>query len=278
MRLIKLILSLLTAFMLLSCSANRVKKRNITDFKLKGRVTIDYSVKDVALDSTTNTVFVAEKESNKIWIYHDYEYINKIGGRGLGEAKFQSLSDLDVSNQGHLLVLDNLQKRISIIDKDGQFVGKLNLQNVKNPVRFAVDSNEMLYIYDNNEHEIVVNNLLTGNEFIRFGKFEIDFPKNMTVNADKLNITNYNNSNLLYGVMGNFVAEYSGMTVVDEFNTILKATSNTVAVNENSEIKIVSLNKIENVILYGRSLVLVTEKSIEIYEIRYDKGMKKDYE
>ncbi|OQY37772.1 MAG: hypothetical protein B6226_04730 [Candidatus Cloacimonetes bacterium 4572_65] len=269
---------MLTAFMLLSCSANRVKKRNITDFKLKGRVTIDYSVKDVALDSTTNTVFVAEKESNKIWIYHDYEYINKIGGRGLGEAKFQSLSDLDVSNQGHLLVLDNLQKRISIIDKDGQFVGKLNLQNVKNPVRFAVDSNEMLYIYDNNEHEIVVNNLLTGNEFIRFGKFEIDFPKNMTVNADKLNITNYNNSNLLYGVMGNFVAEYSGMTVVDEFNTILKATSNTVAVNENSEIKIVSLNKIENVILYGRSLVLVTEKSIEIYEIRYDKGMKKDYE
>lgn len=261
-----IILSLLLG---VSCTQNRITYAEITEFSKLGSIALDYQIQDVAFESNSKTIYVAEKNKDYIWVYKDFDFINKLGGKGNNNTSFQLLSDIEVSDTGNLLALDNLQKRISIFDKNGSFRNSISLKDYSNPTKFTLGSDDLLYLYDRDDKEVIILNLLTFQEFIRFGKFEIDLPHAIKAGGNNLMITTSEYHTDFYNSLGGFIATYPELTVKDNYQNTISLHNNFIFVNGQPKTPIIIQNLALGMFLKQNNLIIFTQNEVLIYNLKY---------
>jgi len=262
------LLILLSVFAI-SCSHSRKTQAEIIEITKIGNITLNFMIKDVGYDSNSKTLYLAEEYKDYIWIYQDFIFVNKFGGKGNNNSTFQLLTDLEVSDNGNLLALDNLQKRISIFDKNGIYRNNISLKNYSNPTKFTLGSDDLLYLYERDEQEIIILNLLTFQEFMRFGKFELDLPKSIRFYSNKLAITNPDYTTDFYNSFGGFNENYPTLTSKDNYENTLTLQNNFIYINNQPKIPVIIQNIPIGMFLKGNNLIIYTQNEVLVYNLKY---------
>ena len=262
-------LLIITLILGISCSQHRQIRAEIVEVNKLGNIEVSFKIKDVGYDSTSKNVYLIEEFKDYIWIYNNFNFLNKFGGKGNSNSTFQLLSDIEVSENGVLLVLDNLQKKITLFDKNGIYRNTISLKNYSNPTKFTLGSDDLLYIYDKDDQEIIILNLLTFQEFIRFGKFEIDIPKAIRFNGNNLTITNSNYQTDFYNSLGGFVETYPYLTVKDNYQNTITIQNNFIFINNQPSTPIVFDNPPIGMFLKQNNLIIHTQNEVLIYSLKY---------
>ncbi len=252
-----------------SCSQNKQNYAEIINIDKLGEISVNYRIRDVAYEGNSKTIYLSEVNKDYIWVYQDFKFSNKFGGKGNSNSTFQLLSDIEVSDTGNLLALDNLQKRISIFDKNGSFRNSISLKNYSNPAKFTLGSDDLLYLYDKDEQEVIILNLLTFQEFIRFGKFEIDNPEAIRFIGNNLTITNSEYQTDFYNSLGGYLTNYPSLTVKDSFQNTLTLHNNFIFVNGQPRTPIIVSNLPQGMFLKQNNLIIFTQNEVLIYNLKY---------
>ncbi|MBI9031301.1 hypothetical protein JEZ13_04795 [bacterium] len=253
----------------LGCSQTRTIQADIAEVNKVGNLTLDFIINDLAYDSNTRTLYIAEKFKDYIWIYEDFKFINKFGGKGNNNSSFQLLTDLEVSENGNLLALDNLQKRIAIFDKNGIYRNNISLISYPNPSKFTLGSDDLLYLHDSNKQEIIIINLLTFQEFMRFGQFELDLPQAIRFNSNHINITRPDLSTDFFNSLGGFNDNYPTLTVKDEYGNTISLQNKFIYINNQPTSPLIIENIPLGMFLKGNHLVIYTQNEVLIYNLTY---------
>lgn len=162
-----------------------------------------------------NTAFVMEKNSNKIHIYKDSEKINTIGGLGFSEYSFNKLSDISLSPDGNLLVLDSFDKVIKKFDKQGKYITEFNFDFLLKPKIFDISLDETLYIYDQGRKEIVGKRSTEAEESFSFGKFILTEPASLIVNEGIVQVYDIEvDKTFIFNLWGDLIQEYAGKVLL----------------------------------------------------------------
>ncbi len=263
-----LLLSLLS-LCIVSCASYKKTNLHIEKVELLGLVNHEIDFSDIAYDERSKTLFVADKQSNKISLYKDFKYQNKFGGSGFNNTQFQRLSDIAIASNGNLLALDDLDKRIKIYNTDGKYLNIIDLKKFSNPVKFSIDRDDFLYIYDNNQQEIIVYNLLNDSEFIRFGKFEIDLPINIVIHGDLLSIRTYDDETDFYTTMGEFVQAVPKLAVQDRYENVITHEGRFLKINGDIYPSIVLPLQVKFIDINGDSLIIASNNQIQLFKLNY---------
>lgn len=261
---------IISCLLLLSCSHNRQVKAEIIELNKIVSITVEFNISDVGYDSNSRTIYLAEELKDYISIYQDFKFSNKFGGKGNNNSSFQLLTDLEVSDNGSLLALDNLQKRISIFDKNGIYRNSISLKNYSNPTKFTLGSDDLLYLYDKNEQEIIILNLLTSQEFMRFAKFEIDPPQAIRFSGNHLTVTNKDRHTDFFNSLGAFVEKYPYLTVKDSYQNTLSLQNNFIFSNGQPKTPIIVGSVPKGMFLKQNNLIIYTQNEVLIYNIKYN--------
>jgi len=253
----------------IACSQNRKTRAEIIDINKLGNINLNFMIKDVGYDTNSKILYLAEEHKDYIWIYQNFNFVNKFGGKGNNYSSFQLLSDIEVSDNGNLLALDNLQKRISIYDKNGIYRNNISLKNYSNPTKFTLGSDDLLYLYDRDKQEIIILNLLTFQEFMRFGQFELDLPKAIRFNSDNLSITNHDYTTDFYNSLGGFKENYPNLTVKDNKQNTISLQNNFIYINNQPKAPLVIENLPIGMFIKHNNLIIYTQNEVLIYELKY---------
>jgi hypothetical protein len=166
-------------------------------------------------DRIDNTTFVMEKNSNKIHIFKDKEKINTIGGLGYSKYSFNKLSDISLSPDGNLLVLDSFDKVIKKFDKQGKYITEFNLDFLLKPQIFDISLDESLYIYDQGRKEIVSKRSTEAEESFSFGKFILTEPASLIVNEGIVQVYDIDvDKTFIFNLWGDLIQEYAGKVLL----------------------------------------------------------------
>lgn len=264
-------LIIITLILGISCTPNRQARAEIVEFEKIGNISVNYRIKDVAFESTSKTIYVSEMNKDYIWVYKNFAFINKFGGKGNNNSSFQLLSDIEISDTGNLLALDNLQKKISIFDKNGTFRNSISLKNYSNPTKFTLGNDDLIYFYDRGEQEIVILNLLTFQEFIRFGKFDIDLPEAIRSAGNNLTITTSKYETEFYNSIGGFVESYPFLAVKDNYKNTVTLQNKFLFLNGQPIIPVILENIPQGMFLKQNQLIIYTQNEVLIYNLKYNK-------
>lgn len=252
-----------------ACSQIKQSHAQISEINKLGNITVNFKIKDVGYDSSSKIIYLAEEHKDYIWVYQSFKFINKFGGKGNNNASFQLLSDIEVSENGSLLALDNLQKRISVFDKNGVYRNSISLKEYSNPTKFTLGSDDLLYFYDRDKQEIIILNLLTSQEFIRFGNFDITFPKALKLEGSNLAVTTQNYQTDFYNSLGGFVENYPYLSVKDNYQNTITLQSNFLFLNNQPKIPVIFENRAIGMFLKGNNLIIYSQNEVVIYNIKY---------
>lgn len=257
-------------FLYLGCSQNKQVYAEIVKLEKVGSMLVDFKINDLAYTPESKMIYIAEEYKDFIWIYHNFDFQNKIGGKGNSNRNFQLLTDIEVSENGNLLALDNLQKRVSIFDKDGIYRNSFSLKDYANPTKFTLASDDLMYFYDRDQQEIVLLNLLTNQEFIRFGKFEISLPKALRFVNNMLVITTENYQTDLYNSLGTFVVNYQHLALRDNYQNTIALHNNFIFVNGQAISALILQGSPIGMLLKGKSLLIYSKNELIIYNLKYN--------
>ncbi len=202
----------------LSCSIISEQPRKIYPSKLNiiQKLILDFSPQKCCYSESSQTIFIMEKETNKIHFFKDGKQINIIGGLGFEKNNFSKLADITLSPDGSLLALDSFQKTIKKFDSTGKWIAELSLENISEPTLFDISIDETLYVFDDNTCEIFVSNDFNKNNLYSFGKFYLSNPSQLILAKNNLIILDENKT-LIFDTFGQFVNELNGNFQFDRF-------------------------------------------------------------
>ena len=202
----------------LSCSIISEQPRKIYPSKLNiiQKLILDFVPQKCCYSESSQTIFIMEKETNKIHIFRDGKQINIIGGLGFEKNNFSKLADITLSPDGSLLALDSFQKTIKKFDSTGKWIAELSLENISEPTLFDISIDETLYIFDDNSCEIFLSKNFNENNLYSFGKFSLTNPSQLILAKNNLIILDENKT-LIFDTFGQFVEELDGNFQFDRF-------------------------------------------------------------
>lgn len=263
------LLLLLSLLILFGCSITNKQNALIVNVASQDKISTKYTIKDVAFSSKNKLVYISESLTDNIWLYKEGDFFGRIGGKGVSASTFQYLTDITVTPTGNLLALDNLRKSITVFDKNGGYLKQITLDNIS-PYKVSLESEDMLYLYDDRDKEVILLNMLNKREFIRFGKYEIDTPLHMNIENSKLHITYDNNECDVYTNLGNFVNHSKYLLSKDSFGNKFFYKDNLLSYNNQQIIAVFPVGyKPRYLDIKGNNIILVSDKQVDIYKIEY---------
>ncbi len=170
------------------------------------QIDLSFTPEQGVFSPSSQTLFL--KEGNYIYIIKDDKKINRLGGIGYNSDNFSRLSDMKISPDGNLLVLDSFQKRIVKFDENGKWLTEFKLDNFSFPTLFAISSDETFYIYDQNRNEVFILNDLNDEPEESFGSFELENPTSLQISRDYIYLFDSNlNHTFFYDHFGSLFRE-----------------------------------------------------------------------
>ncbi len=99
-------------FLLFGCSSVELQTdHSPLQLNIIQKINLGFIPAKCVYSSTERTTFILEENTNYIHIYRNGKKINTIGGLGFENTNFNDLSDITISPDGKLLVLDSFQKK-----------------------------------------------------------------------------------------------------------------------------------------------------------------------
>jgi len=162
-----------------------------------------------------NTAFVMENNSNKIHIYKNTEKTNTIGGLGFSDYSLNKLSDISLSPDGNLMVLDSFEKVIKKFDKEGKYITEFNLDFLLKPQFFDISLDETIYVYDQGRKQMVAKRSTEAEESFSFGKFILSEPVSLIVNEGLVQVYDIEvDKTFIFNLWGDLIMEYEGKVLL----------------------------------------------------------------
>ncbi len=176
--------------------------------------------------SKDGLIYVVDGVNNKIKVFNQKgEFIFFFGGRGSSKGRFQFPLGIDIDNQGRVYVADSGNRRVQVFNSRGRFLSQIKIesQGIKpaDPTDIVVyETKNRLYVVDNDNHNILVYDLMAGNLIETFGgpglgKREFRYPFDITHdNDDYLYVLEVINTRVqVLNYIGQFVAFIGGWGV-----------------------------------------------------------------
>ncbi|HZC49485.1 MAG TPA: 6-bladed beta-propeller [Nitrososphaeraceae archaeon] len=115
---------------------------------------------DVAVDSSSDNVFVADFEGNNIQKFDSNgNFITKWGSEGCNDGQFREHHGIDFDSIGNVYIVDTQNERIQKFDSNGKFITSWGSKGYGDgqfwlPHDIAIDSSDNVYVTDSgNVHE-----------------------------------------------------------------------------------------------------------------------------
>ncbi|MFQ5442312.1 MAG: 6-bladed beta-propeller [Thermodesulfobacteriota bacterium] len=109
----------------------------------------------IAIDEPHNRIYVVDTHQHNVRVFDfkTLKYIKTIGGRGAEEGRFNYPSNITVDKDGKLYVVDTMNARVQIFDKEGRFLltfGRFGdiAGEFARPKGIGVDSEGHIYVAD----------------------------------------------------------------------------------------------------------------------------------
>ncbi len=219
--------------------------------------------------SIERTAFILEENTNYIHIYRNGKKINTIGGLGFENTNFNELSDITISPDGKLLVLDSFQKKIKKFDKDGKWITEFDLLDFSEPKLFDISIDETFYIYDDNRKEIVISKYLNEKDFYTFGKFQLIDPQKLLLTKNSVVVFNGSeNKTIVFDTLGKFLDEYNGNYQFDGDHTYKLESYNILHCRSDNKFA-VSTKRWKNFSIKGNFVILLSDNEVWIAKFIY---------
>ena len=122
--------------------------------------------------SPANQVYIVDQNNHRIQVFdnssnHQFNF----GSVGRDDGEFIQPGGVTIGNSGEVIVVDRLNGRLQIFDAAGNHQSSLGGFGILNdPHYVAVDSNNFLFITEENRHQVTVYDL-AGNQVNQFGTF-----------------------------------------------------------------------------------------------------------
>lgn len=233
------------------------------------KINLDFKPQKSCYDSYTKTIYIFEKETHQIHIYHSNTKINTIGGLGFEKTNFSNLSDITLASDGSILALDSYQKKIKKFDINGGWIAEFDIKGISYPVLFAVTINEIYYIFDEDSREIIRTKIFGDENLQSFGKFVVNKPEFIELNDNLLFIyDNFDNSTKIFNRFGDFVKEQKGYFLQEKNENF--EIGKFFITSEHSDKKLgLSAKKIDKVFFENGYVIIQRDNEVEIAKFVY---------
>jgi hypothetical protein len=179
----------LSFFICVACSLNQIaERRPLRAIIGQDSLRINQQPDKVCYLQIEKTFFLLNKTENSVRIYKNGEYHNIIGGSGFGSENFRKLSDICVGFDGFLYTLDSFDKSIKRFDKDGKYVGQMNINFIPSPEKFAFTQYGEIFVYDGHSKEVINLDAFNYSSKFSFGKFQLEQADIFFIAGEYLNI------------------------------------------------------------------------------------------
>jgi len=146
--------------------------------------------KHLTIDKNNNTVFIADKDNNRIQRFYLPEEQNEYYDLDLVKQSFGTEIRLAIASDGTKYISDDTNDKILIIDKYGVLQAEMTQASdidLNNPKGIAIDSQRNIYVCDSGNDRIVKYDGL-GNELATYGTSGteqgfLDAPEYITIDA-----------------------------------------------------------------------------------------------
>lgn len=236
------------------------------------------TITKAVFDPTSSGIWVLEAKSKQVSIYRNGNRLNSIGGIGFERGSIKRLADIGIGDDGTLLILDSMDRRLKRFSADGAYLSEIALDWIAGPELVCQSSDQTLYIYDSSGAEIVCVSALDNTEQFRFGKFQLRLPTSLSCSRDY--VTAYSSvtgKTLIFSSLGQLIRELDGFWTSDNFRNLLALNSRpdgsyqlvTVNPEAGSDLPVLSATQPQNMVLLGSYLCVSEADKVLIYRLEY---------
>jgi len=211
----KYIIFLVLGFTLFSCATTiKPPKYIVKDIVFEEEIITKSNIDKCLYSSFYDTYFCMN--NNKVTIYSKKKMVNQIGGMGFDQSSFNELSDICLSANNKLIVLDKFSHKISKFDENGSFIQSFILNKTDEPTLIATDMQDNLFIFDAQQNEILVYDNVNNEPINNFGKFSIESPEKLVFQNNNI-IVYCKNKILQFSRIGYLINEFPANIIFDDF-------------------------------------------------------------
>jgi DNA-binding beta-propeller fold protein YncE len=168
----------------------------LTNIKHLYDITQNFSQPSDVSVSKEGLIYVVDGVNNKIKVFnYRGEFVFSFGRKGSGSGEFLFPLGIDIDSSGKVYIADSGNRRVQVFNPNGSFITQIKIPpkdgRASDPTDVAVDeSRNRFYVVDNNNHYILVYDLLSLRLIDTYGapgdrRREFRFPFLMTLDKDK---------------------------------------------------------------------------------------------
>ncbi len=247
------------------CASLRTStRREIETLQNISRLELYGNYDKAVCDQRSGVIFVQNKSTHEVQIFHHNQRINTLGGLGFERTNFQRLNDIGVDADGNLLVLDSMQKLLRKYSPEGMVIAELKLSELQQPELFCQSGDGALFVFDAATQEIVCYSPFDAAELYRFGRFQLEQPVSIACSRDYLYAySRLRNCTYVFYILGQYKETLPGQVVFDNFNNPIPAERLFLPDTASTPV-LITLNRETICALYDRHL--------QLFRIRYVRG------
>ncbi len=262
------------AFLLLISSCAMIStydtQRQPEDMIILDRTSVSFQIEKAVYAADRQTYYIWEADSQFIHIIRAGRRINKIGGMGFDKSNFNRLSDICIGADGNLYTLDSFSKTVKKFDHNGQWLREYSLDTLQEPILMDIGRNELFYIFDNIQREIVVLDIEHEEEQFRFGKFQLSRPKQLTNTRNYLLIWDAEeNSTMVYDTFGQLLQQKEGFFQIERGN-FFQLGSHKISDEGSGKTFLATPKRYHTFLIKNSVGVLTTENDVIVFGISYE--------
>lgn len=117
----------------------------------------------IGIDRRLNRLYVADAHGNNIVVFDlaDGKHLFSFGGRGSGDGKLNFPSDVAVDSKGDVYVVDSMNARVQVFDREGKFKLKFGVRgdamtSFKLPKSISISRDDYIFVSDAMANRIMV--------------------------------------------------------------------------------------------------------------------------
>lgn len=244
------------------------KRLQVKEWQELYRFDLSYQPEKCLYSFIKDTAYVMDKESAQIEIFRNGKKTNSIGGRGMDNKSFNTLSDIALAMDGTIFALDSFQKKIKRFDENGGFISQLEISEMAFPTLFDVASDETFYLYDEDRNEIAI--MRKGSKIEHFGKFVLQKPAILIVKNNLITIFDEaTEKTFIFSTFGKLLYEKNGFIMHDN-KVDFQLNPNFIQPVNSERMYALSPKTWKSFLIKHNAVVLLSDKGILIGKFFYE--------
>ncbi|MEW6618111.1 MAG: 6-bladed beta-propeller [bacterium] len=231
-----------------------------------------YYPRDIELDKDSN-LYVLDSGNDRVLKFdssfnpvNSFNGDNILGSEGSGTTQFSEPYGLTLDKEGNIYVADMRNERVSIFDKEGNFIRKFGIQGRQvgeflDPVDVAVDSDGNIWVAD--KYNFRIQKFSNTGQFLHtFGRFgpgkgQFHTAQKLAIHQKKLYVVDSNNSNLQIFDISSYITNVSAYPYIFSPNDDNQKDTTTITYHLPEEAKV-------TIKIYNTNHELVRDLIVEV--------------